>query len=183
MRREAPYEHRDNRRDEPYHPRHNHNYEDRDYSHGGQGHPPRGYYRGRGNGPPPFRGRGRGFPSRFVGDREFREPHHSHSHGPPPGPPPPHPGPSFQHHEFHRGRGRGSFRGRGRGFHHPGQPNPYQNDHYDKYSRYNNNNEPVVHRDFTYLEELDRAYEKYFKSITTKNDRSDDDRRSRSPDH
>lgn len=94
---------------------------------------------------------------------------------------PPHPHEAYHPPpEFHRGRGRGGFRGRGgRGFHHNTHTHPYQNDH-DKYQRYNNNNGPVVHRDFTYLEELDRAYEKYFKSITSRNDKSGDEG---SPDH
>lgn len=99
---------------------------------------------------------------------------------------PPHPGSSSTYHpppEYYRGRGRGDFRGRGRGrggFHHNNShPHPYQ---HNKYQRFDNNNGPVVNQDFTYLEELDRAYEKYFKSITAKNERSGDDD-DRSPDH
>jgi len=76
-------------------------------------------------------------------------------------------------------RGRGHFRGRGRG---RGQsfPYPHSTNHSQQIQRYNRQpkddfhqgaieqREPVVHHDFSYLNELDRAYEKYFTSITNR---------------
>lgn len=52
-------------------------------------------------------------------------------------------------------------RGRGRGYHHQG---PNRRD--EEQSR----NGPVVQHDFSYLDELDKAYEKYFSSITKRHD-------------
>ncbi|CAL8100746.1 unnamed protein product [Orchesella dallaii] len=158
---------------EQYHRGHNY-----DNSGRGRGFPHRGrpFNHGRGDGSfRPYRGRGRGsFPSRYLGDWEL----HDNPHGPGPMA---EPNSSYRPpEEYFRGRGRGNFRGRGRGF--QSHPQAYQNNrHESQQHRYYDGQ--TVHRDFTYLKELDRAYEKYFKSITSssKNDNSHEEGRSPGP--
>jgi hypothetical protein len=108
-------------------------------------------YRGRGRGGyrGGYRGRGGG-PDSHAYPHPYRERRYEHDNNDPSGPSQPPP----QH---------SNYRGRGRGFHSHG---PERRDERPERRDDENQSNQVVHHDFSYLDELDRAYEKYFFSIT-----------------
>jgi len=128
---------------------------------------PMTFYRGRGGprgrffrgGPPmPFRG-GRGYMRGSYNPNYTAGPSHHYQEGYDDG---------YQQSEGpYRGRGRGHYhRGMGRGGYHSSEPDL----HHDKNIPVITSDGPTIRHNYSYLDELDRAYEKYFSSITRRND-------------